>query len=380
MADEKGTYQFCLASLGPPPRFQETKDVKAFLNSITATGVVSNVTYLGVSLPKADIAEPYILTTYPQEWQRHYLERRYFSVDPAISAGMSGLLPFDWHSTVELDQPSARFFNEAVEFGLGWNGLSIPIRGAHGDKALFSINSPLLDRDWDHFKGQHVGELTIFAYLFHLRVLEFEGISPAPQKRFVRPREREVLQWAARGKSSWETARILGLSMTAYPFSRHLHRIRDVCSGARAKALAPVVSNGLNSWREVKGIWFREGTPRACPLEENPMPKTSVCSGGEDKNRLGLAELIAPVDECELEALAASAIREHRRKLARAEDAYEAWMTVEGQDTEHARQLKIAYIEAMLDSHAHMNVVEVLVDKLGSIPSVDDDDGADVIR
>ena len=218
MAKYEGICQFSLAGLEPPPQFQEIADAKAFLGSITAAGVVSHATYLGVSLPKADVAEHYVLTTYPQAWERYYFERRYFSVDPAISAGMSGLLPFDWHSTAESDQRSARFFNEAVEFGLGWNGLSIPIRGAHGDRALFSINSPLLDRDWDHFKGRYLGELTIFAYLFHLRILELEGISPARQRLFVRPREREVLQWAARGKSSWETARILGLSEATVNF------------------------------------------------------------------------------------------------------------------------------------------------------------------
>ena len=111
------------------------------------------------------------------------------------------------------------------------------------------------------------------------------------------------------------------------------------------------------------------------------MVKAQVRGGGvPDKNKFGLAELLDPIDESELEALAVSAIREHRRRLAGAEDAYEAWTAVEGQDTECARQLKIAYIQAMLDSHAHMSVVEVLVDKLGRIPSVDDVDGADVIK
>jgi TraR antiactivator len=99
-----------------------------------------------------------------------------------------------------------------------------------------------------------------------------------------------------------------------------------------------------------------------------------------DENKLGLAELIDPMDERELEALAVSAIKEHRLRLAKAEEAYEAWVSVQGEESDHVRQLKATYIQAMLDSHAHMSVVEVLVGKLGRIPSIDGEDGADTIK
>src|SRR5665213_1812721 len=96
------------------------------------------------------------------------------------------------------------------------------------------------------------------------------------------------------------------------------------------------------------------------PLEKYGIVEGRL-SGGEKvhENRLGLAELIDPIDERELEALAVSAIKEHRLRLAKAEDAYEAWIAVQFDESDHGRQLKADYIQAMLDSHAHMSVVEV---------------------
>lgn len=240
MAEDEGTYQFTLAGLRAPPRFQGAEEAKAFLECVTTADTIANATYFGVSLPKPNINEQYVLTTYPREWEQHYFARRYFGVDPAISVGMNGILPYDWHSVPS--GRSKRFFNEARDFGLGWNGLSIPIRGAHGERALFSVNSPLLDGDWADFKQQHQAELTIFAYLFHLRVLELEGISNASPSLYVRPRECEVLQWAARGKSSWETSQILGLSEATVNFY-----IRNVALRLGASTKTQAVAVALSS-------------------------------------------------------------------------------------------------------------------------------------
>jgi hypothetical protein len=92
-----------------------------------------------------------------------------------------------------------------------------------------------------------------------------------------------------------------------------------------------------------------------------------------DENVLSLAELVDPLDTREVDALAVSAIKQHRLHLAEAEDAYEAWMAVEGQDNDRARHLKTVYVHAMLLNYAQMTVVEALINKLGRIPSIDDD-------
>ncbi|MFA8384186.1 MAG: helix-turn-helix transcriptional regulator [Pelagibaca sp.] len=58
------------------------------------------------------------------------------------------------------------------------------------------------------------------------------------------PREREVLLWAARGKSAWETAQMLNLSETTIKFY-----IRRACSRLQAQnkthAVAVCLTNGV---------------------------------------------------------------------------------------------------------------------------------------
>lgn len=219
MRDFREGYAFAIQGLRPPPPFASSNDAQAFLRELTGIDEISNVAYLGIALPGADPAEePYVVSTYSEEWSRHYFAQRYFDVDPAVVVGMAGILPFDWHSRSASDKRSRGFFEEAVEFGLCWTGLSIPIRGAQGERALFSINSPLEKRDWYHFKTTHMGELTILAYLFHLRMLASRSPQDLVSKPSLRPREREVLRWASCGKSSWETGQILGLTEATINF------------------------------------------------------------------------------------------------------------------------------------------------------------------
>jgi DNA-binding CsgD family transcriptional regulator len=212
------SYSLGISHLASPPRFLSSEDAHAFLRSITGRGEISNVTYLGTMLPGWDSSNPRVITTYPEEWSRHYFEQQYFDVDPAVAIGMAGIMPFDWHSGSVPSRRARRFFGEALEFGLAWNGLSIPIRGAYGETALFSVNSPLAKADWQHFKTAHLGELIILAYLFHLRILDTTTTPESEEKLFLRPRERQVLLWTSRGKSSWATGIILGLSEATVNF------------------------------------------------------------------------------------------------------------------------------------------------------------------
>lgn len=94
----------------------------------------------------------------------------------------------------------------------------------------------------------------------------------------------------------------------------------------------------------------------------------------------GLSHLVNLLNERELEQLSVSAIKEHRRRLATAEKAYDAWVAFEDQDDEHACRLQSDYVQAMLDCRSHMSVVEVLIDKLGRIPTIDGDEGTDMIK
>ncbi|MBB3233143.1 LuxR family transcriptional regulator [Halomonas stenophila] len=195
-----------------PPSFKTLDEARDFLKSLTSRDEVTNFAYLGVSLPGDSANTPLDVTTYSSEWARHYFKKRYHRIDPAIIQGLSGILPFDWNSQPYTTRRLKEFFSIAREFGVSQQGVSFPIRGAHGERALLSVNSSLTSKDWEFFKANHLGDLALFAYMFHLKILEVQGISQIAPSVALSEREKSVIKWAAEGKTAWETAKILGIT------------------------------------------------------------------------------------------------------------------------------------------------------------------------
>src|SRR5690606_27067755 len=116
-----------------------------------------------------------------------YQSENYVTLDPVISVGLSGILPLDWKDVRNRNKKVRNFFGEAEEFGVARQGLSFPIRGVHGETAMFSINSQLSDEEWEGEKRRLVRECQILAYHFHTRTLEELGVSP-PEEIHLYPR------------------------------------------------------------------------------------------------------------------------------------------------------------------------------------------------
>ena len=53
--------------------------------------------YGGMHLPQLDDnATPYILTTFPDDWQRRYFERQHHQSDPVILESLRSVVPLKW--------------------------------------------------------------------------------------------------------------------------------------------------------------------------------------------------------------------------------------------------------------------------------------------
>jgi DNA-binding CsgD family transcriptional regulator len=177
---------------------------------------LTHATYLGVNIPSLTEKSLYYISTYSDGWCDHYVKSDYVKIDPVIKSGLSGILPFDWSSLSHETLLLNRFFGEAREFGVGLNGLSFPIRGAHGETALFSINSDSQGKDWEDLKRNCVRDFQIFAYHLHTQMLASEGVKF--EDTSLSPREVECLKWAAAGKTTWETGAVIGISETTVKF------------------------------------------------------------------------------------------------------------------------------------------------------------------
>jgi DNA-binding CsgD family transcriptional regulator len=192
---------------------RSVSDAHQFLEKLAEHYDVRNLAYLGVNLPGPDENRPvFVISTYSKAWVDRYRARNYQRIDPVLPESMKGILPLDWRNLPPLRPAAIRFFGEAHDYGVQKQGLSIPIRGATGDLAVFTVNTDLADPEWEDFKQRNIREFLLIAFYFHQQVMALEGFKNAIDIRQLSQRERDMLWWTAEGKTTKEIALILGLS------------------------------------------------------------------------------------------------------------------------------------------------------------------------
>jgi DNA-binding CsgD family transcriptional regulator len=169
-----------------------------------------------ITVDKRSIAsrKPKFLVTYPVEWQEEY--RRSFAErqDPVIQTGLTELLPFDWRVLLQRHPLADGLLGVAREFGVGRQGLTIPIRSENGVRALFTVTSDFNDKDWDDFNRKYRKDFLILANYFHKKVYgSFET-----QQTNLTEREKEVLQLCCFGKTAIEISKELKISVTTVKY------------------------------------------------------------------------------------------------------------------------------------------------------------------
>ena len=218
---------------------QAEGDLREAMGSLAASFGLNRFAYLG--FPRPGPQQPVYITTYPDEWTHHYLNRRYQDIDPVVVQVRAGLLPFVWDSRVPGDRASSeqrRFFGEATEFGINC-GFTVPIHDGQGGVAAITFASDektqLLRREVE--QNRHILHLASLYFHVHARQ-KLEQIIELEQPH-LSPREITCLQWVARGKSAWDIGEILNLSRRTVVF--HLENAKrklDAVSLPQAVAIA----------------------------------------------------------------------------------------------------------------------------------------------
>lgn len=161
----------------------------------------------GVPLPGAAF-EPLVLANgWPREWFEIYAREQLATVDPVPRYAMQTLNPFEWTEAPydrEHDKAADSVMVRARDFRFN-NGFCIPIHYEDSTAAIsMAGEKPDLTRETKsvlHLMG-------IYAH-GRIRALTRPQRNP---RRLLTDREREVLLWAAYGKTASEIAQILAIS------------------------------------------------------------------------------------------------------------------------------------------------------------------------
>ena len=187
------------------------QDLSETLKDIASEIGVSHISYLRISHDKSsDTSLLSAIVTYSREWQLRYFVKQYVKVDPVVAHGRNAVLPFDWEILDNGDPAVLAFLTDAVNHGVGRNGLSIPVRNRRGTFSVVSFTSDHPQADWERYKNENTAKLQLLSCLINSAAnIDFK-LPPTPVK--LSRREEQCLIWAARGKTYQEIAEILELT------------------------------------------------------------------------------------------------------------------------------------------------------------------------
>lgn len=168
------------------------------------------------------------IDNYPEEWVRLLIERDYAADDPVHLASRRSDAAFAWHELgglIRLERRHQAILSHSRRFGLG-PGLTVPanVPGEPSASCSFAVRAghelPLVRRRCAELIGAHA--------LNAARRLRPRAARPRPH---LSRRELQCLRLIAIGKTDWEIATILGLSIeTAHQYVKRARAAYDAVS------------------------------------------------------------------------------------------------------------------------------------------------------
>ncbi|MEM9431267.1 MAG: LuxR family transcriptional regulator [Pseudomonadota bacterium] len=182
--------------------------------------------------------------TYDPDWVEQYKTEEMLRYDPVVLEAGRRFHPLDWKRLDWTNKKARRVLTEAIDSGVGKQGLSFPIRGVGGQFAMFSVTSYDTDQNWDKFIGERGQELLIGAHYVHDRVSTLMEGEIGIETKALSPRERDALALLAAGRSRAEAAEKLNIS--EHTFRVYIDTARHKLGAVNTvHAVAKAVSSGL---------------------------------------------------------------------------------------------------------------------------------------
>jgi DNA-binding CsgD family transcriptional regulator len=189
-----------------------------------------------------------IAENYPDDWMSYYKANGYERIDPVPRYGYTTSNPFTWDlvtQTRKLGREEKRVMSEAKDAGL-LDGLAVPLCGHNGELAGVGVASSVGGVRAD---ANLLGKIRALSYQFHLAYTELmkknDLAAPInPAKVHLSGREKEILLWAAEGKSDAVIAEIIGVSHATVRF--HMNNIfKKLQANERTLATVKAIRHGL---------------------------------------------------------------------------------------------------------------------------------------
>ena len=166
-----------------------------------------------------------LLHNYPAAWAQRFRAAGHLRIDPVLRLAARTPLPFFWDAAFAarpITPPQRLVLEEAAGYGIE-HGYTMPLHAfAPPDSPRASCSVVPAGGALDPRSYTTVQLLALCLYACAGRARIQLGDAPSAQ---LTPRERECLALAARGKTDWEIARLLGLSQCTVHY--HIERAKQ---------------------------------------------------------------------------------------------------------------------------------------------------------
>ena len=169
---------------------------------------------------------PYALATYGPEWSKHYEENRLYLIDPVVKAAFTSFTTYDWRDLSWSGQKLQRFRSDAIEGGVGNQGLSLPIRGPGGEFALVTMSNQASDATWTRQVSEFSDFMVMTGHYLHEATRALAASPNSHVAEELSPRERDALSYLSKGMNRGTIADHLNISE---------HTLRVYVDSARRK-------------------------------------------------------------------------------------------------------------------------------------------------
>lgn len=152
-----------------------------------------------------------LVSNYPGAWQQRYAQKKYLESDPTVAMGWLSPQPIVWSDAVFASAPE--LWREARDAGLrvGWTKSSLDGHSVVGLLTLARSEGALTESELE------AKELRM-CWLAHMAHQGFRRIFTAQWSVSLSVREKDVLRWAADGKTLTEISEILEISVATVKF------------------------------------------------------------------------------------------------------------------------------------------------------------------
>lgn len=180
------------------------------LASVRALGF-EHLILSGVPIGGQKLAPMVELNGWPEGWFERYVEQEHAAVDGVCIWSAKSRHPFMWSDVPEkwsATKDSIRVANEASEFGIR-SGFAVPMLSLDHWQSVLSFASPQRRCDLSKRQQAQLVTMAIFAGM-SIQAMAFSDEDY--DNDTLTDRQKEVLLWAAGGKSAWETSVIMQIS------------------------------------------------------------------------------------------------------------------------------------------------------------------------